>query len=79
MATDGYVQVPPDSSGKLIDTTQIIEPNISSTATSAFQTVQRERVDIGQGEVNLQDLQAVLNNILMEIRDMKFKILSALH
>jgi nicotinic acid phosphoribosyltransferase len=54
----GYVQVPPDSTGKKIDVTEITRPDTS--------TVERERVDVPDGVSIKGDLaEAILVEMML--------------
>ncbi len=68
---DGVIQVPADSVGKRVDTTELIRPDGT--------TVERQRVTIGDEDNIIQTQTRLLHEIVMEIRDLKMALLSALH
>jgi hypothetical protein len=66
---DGFVQVPADSVGKRIDTTEITRPDSS--------VVERQRMSIGDDTVTLGEILGTLQEIRDAITDLKFALLSA--
>jgi hypothetical protein len=78
MTTPGYVQVPTDSSGKKIDTDELLRPDPSSTATSAYTTVQRQRITMGDDEDVLLRIEGVLTEIKQQQQELFMILISTL-
>ena len=71
MATgDASVYVPTLSTGTKIDTTEIVRADGTS--------VERQRVVIGDDDGALAEHTALLHELICEIRDFKWRLLSAL-
>lgn len=71
MATDGFVRVAPDSSGKRIDNTEITRAESAADGTPIV--VERQRVDIRD---DLRETNSLLTDILKELRALQFTLLA---
>jgi hypothetical protein len=68
---DGYIQVAPDSTGKKMET--------SAITLADGTTVHRERVSLGDDD-NIQQTQTrLLHEILLELQQLRLRLLDALH
>lgn len=77
--SDAYVRVAPDSTGKKIETSELIRPDLASDATTAWQTVERQRVDVGDDPDLPQQQTRILHEILVELQHLRLALLDALH
>jgi hypothetical protein len=76
---DGFVQIAPDSSGKKVDVEEIIRQDASAGATSAFTTIERERVSLADEGGALQIQTRLLHEIVFELQQLRLALLDALH
>jgi hypothetical protein len=65
---DGYIQVPADSVGKKVATTEYTRPDGT--------VVERQQVLIGDRESRVEEL---LEQLILEIQSFKIMLLNALH
>lgn len=65
---DGIIQVPPDSTGKKVDTSEVTRQD--------GVVVQRQRMIMADDETGTNSL---LHELILEIRELKWAILKALH
>jgi hypothetical protein len=78
MTTQNYVQVPADSIGKRIDTEEVLRVDPSSTAASAYTTVQRQRITMDEDSDVLSRIENVLQEILTQQRELIMLLISQL-
>lgn len=68
--SDSFIQVPQDQSGKRVETEAITRPDGT--------VVQRQRMTVGVDDGNVLTELTLLNQIVQEIRDLKWSLLNAL-
>ncbi len=68
---DGFVQVAPDSTGARIETTEITRADGT--------IVDRQRITVGDDDDIQQQTNRLLHQILIELQQLRLRLLDALH